>query len=99
MERAMHLFPWDETEEEAGARRFAGFIAWLLCLVALAVVLVTAGCATKPLPKCPNAGAVVLRTSDGTQFYAFTAEAVVMWTDAIRKEALGECEFKKGEPT
>lgn len=32
-----HIF--DETPEEAGARRFVGFIAWLFCLVVFAAIL------------------------------------------------------------
>ena len=38
-----NLFPWDETEDEAGARRFVGFLLWLACVVALGFILAVAG--------------------------------------------------------
>lgn len=95
-----HLFDWEETPEEAQARRFLGFIAWLLCLLVLGAILSAAGgCAAKPVNECQKVEARVFEFQGAGIFYGFTAEAVTLWVAELQREARGECEFRKGEPT
>ena len=59
----------------------------------LAVLL--AGCGE--LPPCPQAEAVVLQSIEGGMYIGFTPETAVQWQDAIRREARGECKYRRDE--
>ena len=60
----------------------------------LLLALLLTGCAE--LPPCPKVGAAVLQSqSDGAFYLGFTSETITQFRDAIRKEALGECVFRK----
>jgi len=86
----------EESPDEKAARRFVGFVVWLLALIAFgAIVAAVEGCAT-PAP-CKEAEAFIARAEGLGMFYGFTPEALAQWTDTIRKEARGECAFPKSQ--
>lgn len=59
----------------------------------IAIALLLAGCAE--LPVCPPAQAAILHTVDGRVFLGFDAESMAAWIEGIKREARGECAFRK----
>lgn len=92
--------PFDVAQEESRSLRwFSRLIVFVLLVLALGGILVSTGGCAAAMPVCQEGKAFIAYAEQIGSFYGFTPAALAQWTDAVRKEAKGECIWKKGEPT